>query len=134
MARVLVPGPRTKVRREARLTSSRGSSPSAKARSLCATCATARQTRLRPALKTAVIMRRGDESCSADPFLVPGPFPLTQHKLLNLAGAGLGQVAELHRLRRLEVRQVLAAERHNVRGGDLRTRPQYNKRLGDLAP
>jgi hypothetical protein len=38
------------------------------------------------------------------------PFPFAQNKLLHLARRGLGQIAEVHRGRALEMRDLLAAE------------------------
>ena len=47
---------------------------------------------------------------SMDPFLVASPFLLTEHELLDLAGARLRQFCELDRGRTLEVRDLPAAE------------------------
>ena len=44
-----------------------------------------------------------------------GPFP--QHEFLDLAGGGLGQVAEHHRLRSLEMGEIAAAKGDDVRLG-----------------
>src|SRR5437588_4685555 len=56
----------------------------------------------------------------ADPLVVPRPFALAQHELLDLASRRLGQGPELDRVRALEVREPLATERDDLlrrRGG-----------------
>ena len=47
---------------------------------------------------------------------VSRPLPLAQHELLDLAGRGLGQLAELDGVRALEVGQMLAAEGDDLLG------------------
>ena len=51
---------------------------------------------------------------AADVPVPAGPLPLAEHELLDLAGRGLRQVAELDRVRALEVGEVLAAERDDL--------------------
>ncbi|MPL88378.1 hypothetical protein SDC9_34398 [bioreactor metagenome] len=62
------------------------------------------------------------------------PRPVAQHEFLHLAGRGLRQLAEHHRLRRLEMRHVLPAEGDELLVAHLRARAQLDEGAGRLAP
>src|SRR5690349_24537587 len=69
-----------------------------------------------------------------DPLLAALPLLLAQDELLDLAGRGLREIAELDRRRALEVRDVLPAELDDLRLADLLAGLQRDERLGPLAP
>src|ERR1051325_964004 len=71
---------------------------------------------------------------SVDPLGLALPLLVAQDELLDLAGRGLGQVAELDGGRALEVRDVLAAELDDLRLGRARARLEGDEGLGTLAP
>src|SRR5919204_1233700 len=67
-------------------------------------------------------------TASVDQAVVALPLAGPQHELLDLAGAGLGQIAEFDRLGRLEARQVQLAELDQLRLRGLPARLQGHKR------
>src|SRR5258705_12237390 len=69
-----------------------------------------------------------------DPLRAALPLAIAQHELLDLAGRGLGQLAELDGGRRLEARDVLLAELDDLRLGDLLPRLERDEGLRPLAP
>src|ERR671914_2657675 len=68
------------------------------------------------------------------PLLLPGPLLVAQDELLDLAGRGLGQVAELDGGGGLEAGDVLFAEVYDLLLARLPALLQDNERLGALAP
>src|SRR2546428_1795743 len=71
---------------------------------------------------------------SVDPLGLALPLLVAQHELLDLAGRGLGQVAELNPGRALEVGDVLAAELDDLGLGGALARLEGHEGLGALAP
>src|SRR5262245_56143106 len=71
---------------------------------------------------------------SVDPFLPALPLGLAEDELLDLAGRGLGEVAEGDGGRALEVRELLSAELQDLGLGGFHSRLEGHERLGTLAP
>src|ERR1700748_1155998 len=69
-----------------------------------------------------------------DRLLVALPFLLAEHVLLDLAGRGSGQLAELDLCRAFEFGEVLAAEPDQVLLGDVLAWLEFDERLRPLAP
>src|SRR5438270_5684669 len=69
-----------------------------------------------------------------DPLLATGPFAVAKDVLLDLPGGGLGQVAELDRLRRFEVRDAAADVVDDLLLGRARPWLQGDERLRHLPP
>src|SRR5207253_754219 len=79
-------------------------------------------------------VRPPDAPPLVDPLRAAGPLLVAQDELLDLAGAGLRQLAELDRLGRLEAGQVLTAERDDLFGGRLGARLEGHEGLRHFAP
>src|SRR5438067_3158742 len=71
---------------------------------------------------------------SVDSFVLPRPLPVAEDELLDLAGRGLGQLAELDRLGRFEMRDPRADVLDDVLLARLLAGLQAHEGLGDLAP
>src|ERR671911_3244062 len=71
---------------------------------------------------------------SVDAFVLSGPFAVAKDVLLDLAGGGLGEGAELDRRGAFEVRDPLAAELDDLALAGPDAVGQGDERLGPLAP
>src|SRR5215831_3044695 len=69
-----------------------------------------------------------------DTLGLAAPFAIAQHELLDLAGRGLRQLAELHRRRTLEAGDVLPAELDDLLLAGSRALLERDERLGALSP
>src|SRR5260370_18246434 len=68
-----------------------------------------------PPLRTGDWSRTPMRMGLVDPLRLALPLPVAQDELLDLAGRGLGQIAEVDRGGRLETRDVLLAEVDHLR-------------------
>src|SRR5215470_13742993 len=82
----------------------------------------------------SVSFRSCSRLMSVDPLGLALPLLVAQHELLDLAGRGLGQVAELDGRRALEVRDVRAAELDDLGLGGRAAGLERHEGLGPLAP
>src|SRR5216683_6646499 len=87
-----------------------------------------------PPLRTGDWSRTPMRMGLVDPLRLALPLPVAQDELLDLAGRGLGQIAEVDRGGRLETRDVLLAEVDDLRLGRALAGLESHEGLGPLAP
>src|SRR6185295_2946601 len=87
-----------------------------------------------PPLRTGDWSRTPTRMRLVDPLRFALPLPVAQDELLDLAGRGLGQLAEVDRGGGLEARDVPLAEVDDLGLGGALARLEGDEGLGPLAP